>query len=122
MIKETITYTDYSGVERTEDHYFNLSESELTEMSLLTDGGLDVMLEKIVNAQDTPSLMKVFKTILLKSYGVKSDDGKRFSKSEQISKEFTETEAYNKLFMSLVTDADKAAAFIQGIVPTKSVV
>lgn len=117
MLKKTITYTDYNGTERTEDHYFNLSKAELAEMEMGTAGGLAEMLNRIVAAQDAPAIMKVFKELILKAYGIKSADGKRFVKSEEISTEFVQTEAYSVLFMELITDADAIAAFINGIVP-----
>lgn len=117
MLKKTITYTDYNGTERTEDHYFNLSKAELMEMEMGTTGGLAEMIKRIVDAKDAPAIVKIFKDLILKAYGVKSADGKRFMKSEEISTEFAQTEAYSILFMELATDADAAAAFINGIVP-----
>lgn len=117
MIKKTIAYTDYNGNERTEDHYFNLNQAEIMEMQMSTDGGLDEQIKRIVAAQNAPEIMKLFKSIILKSYGVKSADGKRFIKSDEISTEFSQTEAYASLFMELVTDADAAAKFVNGIVP-----
>lgn len=117
MLKKTITYTDYNGTVRTEDHYFNLSKAELMEMEMGTTGGLAEMIKRIVDAQDAPSIVKIFKELILKAYGVKSADGKRFMKSDDISTEFAQTEAYSILFMELATDADAASAFINGIVP-----
>lgn len=117
MIKKTISFIDYNGVERTEDHYFNLSKAELMEMEMGTTGGFAEMLQKLVDAQDGPSIMKIFKDVILKSYGIKHEDGIRFEKSEEISKAFEQTEAYSELFMELITDADAAAKFVQGIIP-----
>lgn len=117
MLKKTITYTDYNGVERTEDHYFNLSKAEILEMELTTTGGLAETIQRIVSAKDTPAIVKIFKDLILKAYGMKSPDGKRFMKSDEISKEFAQTEAYSQLFMELATDADAAAAFVNGIIP-----
>lgn len=117
MRKETITYTDYNGVERTEDHFFNLSKAEIMEMELSIDGGLSETINRIINAKDVPALIKLFKKLLLDSYGVKSPDGKRFIKSEELSTEFAQTEAYSQLFMKLATDADAASAFVNGIIP-----
>lgn len=118
MLKKTINYVDYNGSEREEDHYFNLSKAEIMEMELSTAGGLSGMIQNIVKTQDGPAIMKIFKDIILKSYGKKSPDGKRFEKSEEISKAFEQTEAYSVLFMELVTDADAAAAFVNGIIPS----
>lgn len=119
MLKKTMTYSDYNGVERTEDFYFNLTKAEVMEMELSTAGGLAEMITKIVNAQDAPAIIKVFKDLILKAYGEKSPDGKRFIKSEALSEAFAQTEAYSQLFMELATDADAAAAFVNGIVPNK---
>ena len=117
MLKKTITYNDYNGNERTEDFYFNLTKAEIMEMELGTTGGLAEMLTRIVAAQDAPAIIKMFKDIVLKAYGEKSPDGKRFIKSEELSTAFSQTEAYSQLFMELATDADEAAKFVNGIVP-----
>ena len=117
MLKKSITYRDYNGVEYTEDFYFNLSKAEIMEMEMGTTGGLAEMITKIVAAQDAPAIIKIFKDLILKSYGEKSADGKRFIKSDEISTAFTQTEAYSELFMELATDAEAAAAFVNGIIP-----
>lgn len=117
MLKKTITYTDYNGVERTEDFYFNLSKAEIMEMELGVSGGFAEMLRNIVKSNDTPTLIKIFKDLVLKAYGEKSSDGKRFIKSEEISTAFSQTEAYSILFMELATNAEEASKFVNGIVP-----
>ena len=118
MLKETIKYTDYNGVERTEDFWFHLSKAELMEWEMGTTGGLTEMIKRIVDAQDAPAIIKIFKELVLKAYGQKSPDGKRFIKSEELATEFSQTEAYSQLFMELATDANKAAAFVNGIMPS----
>lgn len=121
MLKKTISYEDYNGVKRTEDYYFNLSKAELTEMELGIDGGFSELLKKITATQDIPSIIKIFKEIILKSYGEKSADGKRFMKEDEegrpLANKFKQTEAYSILFMELSTDSEAAAKFINGIVP-----
>lgn len=117
MLKKTMTYTDYDGNKRTEDFYFNLSKAEVSEMELGTEGGMAEMLKRIVAAQDRRKIIDIFKEIILKAYGEKSADGKRFQKSSELSKAFSETEAYSDLFMELATDGQAAADFINGIVP-----
>ena len=117
MLKKKVTYTDYNDVERTEDFYFNLSKAEIMEMELTTTGGLAEMIQKIVSAQDGPAIVKIFKDLVLKAYGEKSADGKRFIKSQEITDAFTQTEAYSQIFMELATDADAATKFINGIIP-----
>lgn len=119
MLKKTITYTDYDGVERTEDFYFNFTEAELMEWQLVTNGGLTNYVQKIVDAKDQPRLITLFKELLLKAYGIKSEDGRRFIKSEKISEEFSQNPAYSILYMELVTDDKLAADFVNGIIPAK---
>lgn len=119
MIKKTITYNDYNGVERTEDFYFNLSEAEVMEMELGVTGGMAEMLQRIVQAQDGPTIIQTFKDVVLRSYGVKSPDGKRFIKNDTLREEFSQTEAYSQLFMKLATDSKEAADFVNGIMPKK---
>lgn len=117
MLKKTITYTNYNDEEVTEDFYFNLSKAEIMEMTLNTVGGLEEMIQSIINAKDIPSIVKIFKDLILRSYGEKSADGKHFMKSPEISKAFECTEAYSILFMELSTDADAGSEFINGIIP-----
>ena len=117
MLKKTITYRDYNDVERTEDFYFNLTKAELMEMEIGTTGGLGEMITKIVNSKDAPAIIKIFKDLVLKAYGEKSEDGKRFMKSEAISTAFAQTEAYSIIFMELATDDNAAANFMNGIIP-----
>lgn len=117
MLKKTMTYVDYNGSERKEDFYFNLSKAEIMEMELSVSGGLAEMIQRVVDAQDAPSIIKIFKELVLKAYGVKSPDGKRFIKTKELTEEFAQTEAYSDLFMELATNADAATEFINGIVP-----
>lgn len=117
MLKKTITFTDYNNVERTQDFFFNLNKAELMEMEMSTTGGLAEMIQRIVAAQDAPAILKIFKDLILKAYGEKDPDGIHFNKSEALSRAFSQTEAYSQLFMELATDADAAAAFVNGIIP-----
>lgn len=117
MLKKTITYTDYDGVERTEGFYFNLTKAEIVEMEYDIDGGIKKMLEQITEKLDGKRIMAFVKKVILKSYGEKSPDGKRFIKSEELSRAFEQTEAYSDLFIELVTDSKKCADFINAITP-----
>lgn len=121
MITKTIKYTDYNGVEREEKFLFNLSKAELMEMEMGTTGGLSETVQKIIETQDIPSIIKIFKELILKSYGEKSADGKKFIKinedGKKLANEFEQSEAYSVLFMELATDSKAAAEFINGIIP-----
>lgn len=116
MIKKTVTYTDYDGEERTDDLFFNLSDAEMLELEMSTEGGLDKMIKRIIAAKNTEELIKLFKSMLTLSYGEKSPDGRRFIKSEELTNNFLQTEAYSQLFLELALDAEKASEFVNGIV------
>lgn len=120
MLKKTITYTDYDGNERTEDYLFNLSKAECMEMELSTNGGMENLIKRIISEQDNEKIVKIFKEIILKAYGIKSPDGKYFRKSPEISADFASTEAYSALFMELATDADAASKFINAVLPANT--
>jgi hypothetical protein len=118
MLKKTISYTDYDDNKRTEDFYFNLTKAEATEMQLSVDGGLEKKLRKIIASADSKEILNIFKELILKAYGEKSSDGRRFIKSKELMEAFSQTEAYSELFMELATNADAAVAFVNGIIPT----
>lgn len=120
MYKKTLTYTDYNGVTKTEDFYFNLNKVELAELQLSPEGGLDEILTRITNAKDQPSVLKYFKKIMLAAYGEKSSDG-RFVKNDEIRARFQSTAAYSDLFMLFGTDDKEAADFVNGIIPKDAV-
>lgn len=115
MRKETITYTDYNNVTRTEDFFFNLNEAELTALQYGVDGGLKEMLERIVKSNDNKQIIACFHELIAKSYGEKSPDGRRFIKSEELSEAFMQTEAYNELMLRFMTDANYSAEFINDV-------
>lgn len=119
MIKKQITYTDYDGNERTESFWFALNQAELLEMNLEKNGGLSNMITRITETNDYAELSRIIKDLIRRSYGVKSDDGKRFVKSPAMTEEFIQTEAYSEMFTELVTDAGATSEFIQGIIPQK---
>ena len=115
MRKETITYTDYNNVTRTEDFFFNLNEAELTALQYGVDGGMKEMLERIVKSNDNKQIMACFHDLIAKSYGEKSPDGRRFVKSTELSEAFMQTEAYNELMLRFMTDANYSAEFIKDV-------
>lgn len=117
MLKKTISYVDFNDNAVTETFYFNLSKSELVEMEVSEKEGLGEMLQRIVEEKDNRELVKQFKRIILAAYGQKSSDGKKFDKSEELSNEFSQTAAYDALFMELTTDETAVANFITGLMP-----
>jgi len=117
MLVKRIKYEDYNGQTREEDFYFNLNKGEIFNLQFGTEGGLDNAIQKIVNTQDVPKIISMFQDIILNAYGVKSEDGRRFIKSEELKNEFKQTEAYSELLMELVQDEKKAAEFINGLMP-----
>lgn len=117
MLKKTMKYEDYEGNERTETFHFNLSKGEIMEMQLSENGGYEKYIQRIIEAQDQKTLVALFKSLILKAYGEKSADGRRFIKSQELSDAFAQTEAYSDLFIELTTDTSAASAFVNGIMP-----
>lgn len=117
MLKKTVTYSDYNGVERTETFYFHYTEAEILDMEMSTEGGFAERIQKIIDAKDQVSLMKLIKTFVTDAYGVKSEDGKRFIKNDKVKTEFLESPAYSKIWMELVMDDEVAADFVNNVIP-----
>lgn len=117
MYKKTITYTDFDGVERTEDFYFNFTKAELMDMQFSTDGGLLEVIQNIIKSKNTSELIRLFKDTVVKAYGVKSPDGRKFVKNDEIREDFMATEAFSEIYMELATNSDAAAEFINNIMP-----
>lgn len=121
MYKKPIKYVDYMGNDREEDFYFDLSPAELTELELSMEGGLSAMIQKIVKAKDMPSLIAMFKKLILMSYGEISSDGRRFIKNDEVRIGFSQTPAYSILFMELATNENAATEFVNGIIPKEEI-
>ena len=120
MYCEKMKYTDFDGNVREEELRFNLTQAELLEWELTTEGGMQKLLETIVAEKDKVKLAEMFRTIVLKAYGVKSADGKRFAKiidGHRVSEDFVQTQAYSDFMMSLFTDPQKQIDFVNAIVP-----
>lgn len=122
MFKKAITYTDYDGNERTETFFFNLNKAELIEFNYIVDGGMEQFLQRIVKNEDTKGMIDLFKELIRRSYGEKSEDGLRFIKvrdGHSLADDFMQTEAYSELFVEITSDEKKASEFINGIIPQK---
>jgi len=117
MLKKTITYVNFNDEEVSEDFFFHLSKAELVELELSYHGGLTEQIRRIAESQDGKAIIAEFKNIILSAYGKRSDDGRQFIKNQAVRDEFESTEAYSALFMELVTDAEKAAEFVRGVIP-----
>ena len=118
MIKKTITYTDYNGASHTQDYYFNLSKADLIEMELSVKDGFSNKLEAISKAKDQTEVIPILKDVISRSVGVKSDDGKRFVRNNDIRDDFMQSEAYSELLVELLSDEKNAADFMNGLVNT----
>lgn len=117
MIKQTINFVDYDGNDCTEDFYFNLTKAELILLNAEYKGGLEEYLNSIVNTSDISALANFMKKIVEISYGVKSEDGKRFIKNPKLSEEFLQTPAFSELYIKLLTEENVSSAFVRGIMP-----
>ena len=121
MVKQTVTYLDYDGNERTEDFYFNLSPAELYELQFSEEGGIGQLMEKISKEQNFTKIVEYFKKFVLLAFGEKSLDGKYLFKDEEVKRRFQACPAYSQIFMDLATDAEVAAKFMREVQPPKEV-
>lgn len=117
MLKKTINYVDFDNEPRSETFYFNLTKAELMDMELSTRGGLEELINRIVETRDTPELIALFRKLIDMSYGEKSADGKYFRKTPEILESFKATNAYSELYMELVSDDKAAADFVYAVLP-----
>lgn len=127
MIKKTITYTDFNGDQHTEDFYFNLNKAEMMEFEMSMDGGLTNYIEDIqkdieggpehLMKTQGKKIVEIYKSLILKSYGVKSEDGKSFIKTEEARQAFEGSNAFSEVFMELATVDGAATKFIVGVIP-----
>ena len=117
MLKRTINYTDFDGNNHSEVFYFNMSKSELIELDVSHKSGFAENIQRIIAAEDRQALIAEFKNLILVSYGVRSEDGKRFVKSDELRNELEQSAAYDALFMELATNDQAAAEFINGVIP-----
>lgn len=117
MLKKTVTYKDYNDVERTETFYFHFNEAEILDMEMSTEGGFAERVQRIIDAKEQTALLKVIKKFVLDAYGVKSEDGKRFIKNDEVRDAFVQCPAYSIIFMELVTNDVLAAEFVNKVVP-----
>lgn len=117
MLTKTINYTDFNGQEQTEDARFHLSKPELVRLDLEYDGGLEARITKAVSEKDNRIIMQLFERLIKASYGVKSEDGRRFVKSPEVVDAFVDSAAYNELFMELLTTEDAAVTFFKAVMP-----
>lgn len=117
MLKKRIKYTDYNGVEKEKDFFFNLKKSELVDLAYKTPGGFINYINKITEANDESALWKAFRDVVVMSYGEKSDDGERFIKTPELAAAFEQTEAFSELIMELIEQDGAAESFINSVMP-----
>ena len=118
MIKKTVTYTDYNREQRTETFYFHYTEAEILDMEMSEEGSFADRIQRIIDAKDKTALMKLIKKFVIDAYGVKSEDGKRFMKNDELKTAFLECPAYSDIFMEMVTNDEIAAEFVNGVIPS----
>ena len=117
MYTKTVEYENYNGEKVKKKLYFSLNRAELLEMEMRTEGGYENYLKRLINTRDSNELTNIFKELILKSYGIKSDDGERFIKSQKLRDEFEQSAAYEEFFVNLCTSTEAQTAFVNGIIP-----
>lgn len=116
MLKQTVKYESFDGELITEELYFNLTRMDLLELNDRYDGDdLAVYIEKIQEEKNVKALYTVLKDIVLMAYGVKSEDGKRFIRNDQVRKEFEESLAFAQLIEDFHETDHAMSDFVTGI-------
>lgn len=121
MYEKSIKFVDFFGNEKTEKRYFNLSEAEVLDAQFDKKDDFSKLIQGIANTKDTESLGKLFKEIILRSYGEPSPDGIYFNKSKEIRDRFENSALYNALYTELLFDADAASDFINHVIPVENI-
>ena len=116
MFKKEIEYQDFNGQQRKEMFYFNLSKAELMEMELSTQAGMEEMIKMLIATKDNAKIVQTFKDLILRSYGIKSEDGTRFIKTPELREAFEQSNAYSELFMEILSNTDAQVSFINGVI------
>lgn len=117
MITREITYTDYNGDEQTEKYYFDLTIPEMLELSFSSAGDIQSTLERLSNSRKVGEIFNIIQTLIFKSVGVKSDDGKRFVKNEEVLNDFKQSRGYEAFLMKMMQDTKYASKFIEQLIP-----
>lgn len=119
MFITPITYEDFDGNEVTETFHFHLSKARMIDIQVEygDEDAFATTLQNIVNEKDNKKIMAEFKKLLMASYGVRSEDGKRFIQSDEMSEAFVQTPAYDELLMKFLQDANFAGDFVNGVFP-----
>jgi hypothetical protein len=116
LIKKTLTYTNVDEQQVTETAYFHLTKADLIEMEVSMEGGLQAQIQRVIDSENGAEIINIFKMLIRRSYGQRTEEG-RFVRDPTKTEEFMSSEAYSELFMSLVTDAQAAAQFVNGLIP-----
>lgn len=119
MLVKKVTYIDFNDEEQTDEFLFNLTEAELTDMTLGPTGGLENYIREMIRSRDAKQISEMVKNLILNAYGEKSQDGRKFRKSPEITREFESTAAFSQLYVDMLNDPEQLAYFIAGIVPSK---
>lgn len=108
MLHKKVTYTNYNGEVVNEDVYFNLTSMELVKMEAKYEMSISDKIKEVVDANDFRGIIALFEDLLLTAYGVKSEDGRRFVKDEQATKEFGDSIAYAEIFEQIILNPEAA--------------
>lgn len=117
MLKQKVQYEDFDGATQVEDLYFNLNRMELIALqSRYGKEDMAAYIDKLVEDKDIEKVYEILNDIVLSAYGIRSEDGKRFLKSETIREEFKQSLAYDALIEDFHDETRKVLeSFIVGI-------
>lgn len=117
MIKETISYEDIDGNNKTMDAYFHLT---IREMHQLLKDGIQEKLDAVTSGKASPDTMfDLIDELIKASYGKRTEvNGEsHFVKNPETTEIFMDSDAYDSLLSKLMSDDQFATRFFVGLVP-----
>ena len=115
MFIQHFKYVDFKGTEREEDVMFHYSTDEILSIMASKNEGFLEWMKKAASTNSTSELMPVFREVVLGAYGEISPDGRRFIKSKEMSKAFSETPMFTQLIESFFENTQNAVEFFNKV-------
>lgn len=117
MFTVNVTYIDFDDQEYTERLYFNMTKVEFMRWQAESGDNLTERMKTALEKHDSSKIMDYFEELIRRSYGEKSDDGKRFVKDPQKTRDFMTSAAYDELFWRITQNQEECNAFMRGVLP-----
>lgn len=128
-----LTFEDFNGNTQTRDLHFHLSKTDLIKLAAAMDSDsrkdlADRLTQRAkedakngvttdLSATEIVGIADMLDIIIMAAYGIKSEDGMRFDKSDEIREAFKASPMYSELFMSITQDQQSLNNFMNQVLP-----